>query len=468
MEAQLEPGSLPRAGFLGALRDSLSGRTHDFTRGSLPRAVLLLAVPMVLEMAMESLFAIVDVLFVSKLGDEAVATVGLTEAMLTIVYSVAIGISMAVTSMVARRIGAQDRDGAVLAATQAVFVGGVFGVLLGLPCFFLGDELLALMGASEEVVATGGGYTSILLGTNVVVLLLFLNNAVFRGAGDAVLAMRALWLANAVNIVLDPCLIFGLGPFPELGLEGAAIATAIGRGTGVVYQLRGLRRGRGRIALRGPSFRFDRARTAELLRLSVGGVGQFLIATASWVALVRIIAPFGETSVAGYTVAIRIVTFTLMPAFGISNAAATLVGQNLGAQQPERARRAVWLTGAYTCAFLCVVMVLFVALAPILVRPFSSSPETADVAARALRTMSYGYPMYAWGMVMMQAFNGAGRTMVPTGLNLIAFWMIETPLAWILAHPFELGPAGVFWSIAIAESLLAAISIATFRLLKLR
>jgi putative MATE family efflux protein len=403
------------------------------------------------------------VFFVAKLGDDAVAAVGLTEAMLTIVYALAIGFAVATTALVARRIGERNKDGAVRAATSALAVGVLSGVVIGVPCFFLAEELLGLMGASESVVAQGAGYTRTILGLNVVVILIHLGNGVFRGAGDPALAMRTLFLANGVNIVLDPCLIFGLGPFPELGVTGAAVATVIGRGIGVAYQLWMLRRGRGRIALRGSAFRVETPILLEILRLSAGTVAQFLIATTSWVALMRIVAPFGEEALSGYTVAIRIVVFAYLPAWGFSNAAATLVGQNLGAGQPERAERAVWLTGLYTMAFLALVTVVFLAFARELAGIFVQAPDTVRVAEQALRILSYSYVCYAWGMATIQGFNGAGDTVTPTWIHFFCFWAIEVPLAYWLAQGAGLGPRGVFWSVCISESLLAVVSVLLFR-----
>ncbi len=447
----------------GEVRDALRGQQHDYTSGSLGRAITLLAIPMVLEMAMESLFAICDVFFVARLGDDAVAAVGLTEAMLTVVYALAYGLSTATTALVARRIGEKNPDGAVRAATQAIALGLAVGVLLGAPCLLSPARLLELMGAHPGVVATGEAYTGILLGSNAIIMLLFLNNAIFRGAGDAVLAMRTLWLANGVNLVLDPCLIFGLGPFPEMGLTGAAVATVCGRGAGVLYQCWALRRGVGRVVLRGSAFRLQPGVMLELLRLSFGGVTQSLIATASWIALMRIVSPYGEEALAGYTIAIRIVVFALLPSWGLCNAAATLVGQNLGAGRPERAERSVWLTGLFNTAFLGLVTVFFLVLAPWLIRFFTDNEPTERFGVAALRIMSTGYVFYAWGMVMVQAFNGAGDTMTPTKLNFVCYWLCQIPLAWVLAHGAGMGPSGVFWSVAIAESLLAVASILLFR-----
>jgi putative MATE family efflux protein len=464
MPNDVTPPAPPVKGpFFAQLRAALAGAEFDYTSGSLPRAVWLLAIPMVLEMVMESTFAIVDVYFVSKLGEEAVAAVGLTEAMLTLVYALAIGFAVAATALVARRIGEKNRDGAVRAATSALALGAGFGVALGIPCAWYAEELLGLMDAGPRVIESGAGYTRWILGFNVVVMLIHLGNGVLRGAGDAALAMRTLAIANGINIVLDPCLIFGWGPFPELGLTGAGVATVIGRGVGVGYQIWVLRRGVGRLELRGPAFRIEPAILREILRLSAGTVGQFLIATSSWVFLMRIVSPFGEAALAGYTIAIRIIVFAFMPAWGLSNAAATLVGQNLGAKRPDRAERAVWLTGLYTMGFLAIVTVVFLALAPQLVAIFTADAEVARVGVSALRTLSYGYVFYAWGMATVQGFNGAGDTRTPTWIHFVAFWMVEIPLAWTLAKPLEMGPSGVFWAVCLSESLLAILAVAMFR-----
>ncbi|ANM32167.1 multidrug transporter MatE [Acidobacteria bacterium Mor1] len=446
-----------------AIRESLAGKQFDFTKLDLKKAILLLAIPMVIEMTMESVFAVFDVFFVARLGADAVAAVGLTEAVLTLIYAVAIGLAMATTAMVARRIGEQDNEGAVRAATQAIALGIMLSAAVGIPAAIFGDEILRLMDAEESTIAIGSGYTSILLGTNAVIFLLFLNNAIFRGAGDPVIAMRSLMLANGINIVLDPCLIFGLGPFPEMGVTGAAVATTIGRGTGVLYQFWALRQGSARVRLIGPAFRLHLQTMLRLVRVSLGGIGQFLIATASWVVLMKIMARFGAEALAGYTIAIRIIIFVLMPSWGFSNAAATLVGQNLGAKQPERAEKSVWLTGAYNMGFLALVTVIFVIFAPQLVGIFTDDPAIQTVGAEALRVISYGYVFYAWGMVVVQAFNGAGDTMTPTWINLFTFWTFQIPLAWFLATRAGFESAGVFWAVVLAESVLTVVSILVFR-----
>lgn len=412
---------------------------------------------------MESVFAVVDVFFVGRLGPSAVATVGLTEAVLTLVFAVAIGLSMATTAMVARRIGEKDREGAQVTAVQAIGVGIAVSAVVGVVGILGASDILRWMGGSPQVVAGGSGYTAVLLGGSATVVLLFLINGIFRGAGDAVIAMRSLWLANLINIVLDPCLIFGLGPFPELGLTGAAVATTIGRGTGVIYQLVVLGSGRGRITIRRHQVRVDLAVTLRLLRVSVGGILQFLIATASWVALVRILALFGSTALAGYTIALRILIFVFLPAWGLSNAAATLVGQNLGAGRPERAEKSAWLTAVYNTVFLTGLGVVFLLCADPLVGVFTPDPAVRAIGARCLRIVSLGYPFYAWGMVMVQAFNGAGDTNTPTVINFFCYWMFQIPLAYGLARMTGLQETGVFVAIAVAESVLAVVGVLVFR-----
>jgi putative MATE family efflux protein len=465
-----ESGATPSTGasrgdetLFDLLGKAVRGTTEDYTEGSLNRAVFLLSVPMILEMVMESVFGILDVYFVGRLGPDAVAAVGLTESLLTVVFAVAIGLCMSTTALVARRIGEKHEEEAVRAAVQAVAVG----IATSLPFALVGvvwpREVLALMGAPASVVETGWGYAAWMLGGNVSIMLLFLINAVFRGAGDATVAMRSLWLANAVNIVLDPCLIFGLGPFPELGVTGAAIGTTVGRTVGVAYQLRALASSRGRLRVERRHLRLDRAVMGHLVRLSLGGVGQFLIGTASWLGLVRILSLFGAGALAGYTIALRIVIVALLPSWGMSNAVATLVGQNLGAGKPDRAERSVWIVGFYNMAFLLVVMAAFVWGAEPLIAVFSSDPEVQRLGALCLRVVSYGYAFYAWGMVLVQAFNGAGDTVTPTWINLGCYWLFQVPLALGLAQALGYGPLGVFLAITLAESLLAVVGLVVFR-----
>jgi putative MATE family efflux protein len=450
-------------GFWTSVREAVGGTQQDFTEGSLGRAITLLAIPMVLEMSMESLFGIVDVFFVGKLGADAVATVGLTESLLTLVFAIAMGLSMATTAMVARRIGEKDPEDAAVAAVQSIAVGVTAAVAIGIGGVLSARWLLGAMGASNAIVETGFGYTSVILGGSITVVLLFLINAIFRGAGDAVIAMRVLWFSNLINIVLDPCLIFGWGPFPQMGLTGAAVATTIGRGAGVLYQLWVLVGGRGRVVVRRKQVVLDTAVMVRLLRVSLTGMLQFLVATASWLGLVRITAAFGSAALAGYTIALRIIIVALLPAWGMSNAAATLVGQNLGAGKPERAERSVWLTGLSNMLFLGAVTVFFVLFAEPVIRLFTSDPEVIPIGVDCLRYVSYGYIFYAYGMVMVQAFNGAGDTATPTVINLLCYWLWQIPLAYGLAMPFGLGARGVFIAIAISESTLAVVAMLVFR-----
>ena len=458
MSASTEP---PAKG-LASIREAIHGTEQDFTTGSLNRAVYLLAIPMMLEMAGESLFAVVDAFFVARLGAEALAAVGITETVLEIIYAIAIGLGMSVTAMVARRIGEHDERGAARTAVQAIWVGLGVSVLFGVAGAIWAPDVLRLMGADEATVALGSGYTRIIYGSMPVILFLFVNNAIYRGAGDAAMAMRSIWLANGINIVLDPLFIFGIGPFPELGLTGAAVATVIGRGIGVLYQFWGLGRG-ARLRITAADVGFDPDVIFRLMRVSAGGVLQMLVATASYIGLIRILATFGSVVLAGYVIAIRVVIFIILPSWGLANAAATLVGQNLGAGKPERAERAVWVTGLWNMAFMAAVTVVFVAFAGPIVRIFTSEPATAAVGESALRIISYGYVMYAWGMVVLQAFNGAGDTWTPTGVNLVAFWLVQIPLAWVLAHVVGIGHEGVYWAIAVSYSLSALIGLLLFR-----
>jgi putative MATE family efflux protein len=446
-----------------SIREAIRGTHQDFTAGSLNRGILLLAIPMVLEMVLESLFAVVDVFWVSRLGADAVATVGLTESMLSLVFAVALGLSLSTTAMVARRIGEKDPEDAAVAAVQAVILGLVVSVLISVPCLFFAPQLLRLMGASPVIVRTGSGYARIALGGSGVVLMLFLNNAIFRGAGDAAIAMRLLWVSNIINLLLDPCLIFGVGPFPRLGVTGAALATFTGRGIGVLYQFYRLLRGTERIRVLYRQIRLNVGVLLRLLRVSLTGILQFAIAHTSWIGLVRIVSVFGSAALAGYTIAIRIVVFVILPSWGLSNAAATLVGQNLGARQPKRAEISVWRTGFYNMLFLGLVGVFLVVFATPVVRVFTHDPEVVPLAASCLRVVSYGNIGYAYGMVMLQAFNGAGDTLTPTIVNLFGFWFLEIPLAYLLAIRFGLRADGVYWSIVIAEALIAVAGVVLFR-----
>jgi len=418
---------------------------------------------MILEMAMESLFAIVDIFWVSRLGADAVASVGLTEAMLTLIYTVAMGLSIGATATVARRIGEKQPERAARAAVQVI----VLGLTLAIPIGVLGSQyapkLLALMGATPEVIQHGHGYTAVMLGGNATVLLLFLGNAIFRGAGDAAISMRVLWLANGLNIVLGPCFIFGLGPLPALGVQGAAIATNIGRGIGVIYLFYRLWRGGAHIRVERRHLWLEPAVMLSLIRLSGTGMFQMLVGMTSWLALIRILSGFGSAAIAGYTIGIRIIIFALLPSWGLSNAAATLVGQNLGAGKPERAEQAVWRAGFYNMGFLGAVGAIFVVFAELLVGAFTQDPNVSPYAVACLRTVSLGFLFYAYGMVMSQAFNGAGAVWTPTLINLGCFWCWQLPLAYALAHSMKWGPRGLFVAITIAWSTYAVVSATLFK-----
>lgn len=446
-----------------SIREALRGSHQDYTTGSLNRSILLLAIPMVLEMVLESLFAVVDVFWVSRLGSNAIATVGLTESVLTLVFAVGIGLGMSTTAMVARRIGEKDQDGAAISAVQAIFLGLIASVAMGVPFFLLAPKLLAAMGASPEIIATGVNYTRIALGGSGVVMLLFLNNAIFRGAGDAAIAMRLLWVSNILNLVLDPCLIFGLGPFPKMGVTGAALATFSGRGIGVLYQFYRLSKGTERLRILARHVRINGEVLWRLIRVSITGILQFLIGQASWIGLVRIVSLFGGSALAAYTIAIRVVIFAILPSWGLSNAAATLVGQNLGAGHPERARNAVWRTGLWNMAFLGSVGLVFIAFAPWIIRLFTDDVTVVPIAINSLRIFSCGNVAFAYGMVLLQAFNGAGDTLTPTYVNLFGFWLVEIPLAWWLAMHSYMGVNGVFVSVVIAQSVVVLISLILFR-----
>jgi putative MATE family efflux protein len=448
---------------INVLREAVLGSEQDFTEGSIGRAIVLLSVPMILEMMMESLFGIVNVFYVARLGAEAIATVGLTESLLTIIFGIAIGLSMATTATVARRTGEKDPEGAAVAAVQSIIIG----VIISLPVAIIGiafaPALLRLMGAEASVVESGSGYTAIIFGGNVCIMLLFLINAIFRGAGDAAVAMRALWLANIVNIILDPCFIFGLGPFPELGVTGSAIATTIGRGTGVVYQLWILLGGKSRVRVGREHLRLDVPVMWKLLRISLGGMFQFLVATASWLGLMRIVAVFGSPALAGYTLSLRILMFAMLPSWGMSNAAATLVGQNLGAGKPERAERSVMLAGLSNVVFLGLVALIFIVFTERIIGIFTTDASIVAYGVTSLRIISYGFIFYGYGMVMVQAFNGAGDTFTPTLINLGCYWLFQIPLAYTLASHLNLGASGAFWAIPVAETLLTVLAIVFFR-----
>jgi putative MATE family efflux protein len=449
--------------FFRDVAEAVSGTEQDFTEGKLSRAILLLSIPAVLEMVMESIFVIADIFFVSKLGADAVATVGLTESMITIIYAIAIGLGTATTSMVSRRIGEKNPDSASKAAFQAIFTGLIVSLLIGLPGALYAGKLLDLMGASQSIINEMSGYTRIMLGGNVVIMMLFIINSIFRSAGDAAVAMKVLWIGNIINIILDPCLIFGLGPFPEMGVTGAAIATNIGRGTAVLLQFYLLFFGSKRIRLSIKHISIDFKVMFKLLKLSFGSIGQNLIGTTSWIALVRIISIFGSEVVAGYTIAIRIIGFTILPSWGLSNAASTLVGQNLGAKKPERAERAVWVTGWVNMILLGIIgLILFLFPEPF-IRLFIDNENVIISGVLGLRIISIGFIAYGLGMVLVNSFNGAGDTSTPLLINVFAFWCIEIPLAWVLAIKAGFNEEGVFIAIVVAESLMTIIAWLVFR-----
>lgn len=444
-------------------KQAISGAESNFTTGSINKAIFLLAIPMILEMLMESLFAVVDVYFVSKLGVEATATVGLTESMLTIIYSIGIGLSMGATAIVSRRIGEQNADGAAQAGVQAIYVAFGISALISVAGLLFAPDLLRLMEASETLIQAHTNYVRIMLGSNVVIMMLFLINGVFRGAGDASIAMRSLWIANGLNIILCPVLIYGIGPFKGLGLTGAALATTIGRGSGVVYQFWRLRQGKGVLKIKKRHLRIVPAVMGNLIKVASGGTAQFLITSASWIFLIRILSHFGSVVLAGYTVAIRVIVFAILPAWGMANAAATLVGQNLGAQLPDRAEKSVWQAAFLNMLFLGLVTLVFFAASPAIIGFFSIDPAVIHYGVVCLRIVCLGYVFYAYGMVLSQAFNGAGDTRTPTILNFFGFWCFQIPLAYVLAIVLNLGPEGVFWAISIAESCIAIVAILLFR-----
>ena len=454
---------LQTPGIWASLREAVMGSHQDFTEGSISRAIVLLAVPMVLEMCMESLFGVVDVFWVSRLGADAVATVGLTETALTILFVIAMGLSIGATALVARRMGEKDEQAAGLVAVQAIIVGLVVAGATAVFGYHFAPNLLRIMGGSDNVVRIGSGYTRMILSGSATIFLLFLINAVFRGAGDAAIAMRVLWIANFVNICLNPCLIFGIGPFPRLGVTGSAVGTTIGRGVGVLLQLYVLTSGRGRLAVRAAQLRADFGVMLRLIRLSLNAMFQYLVQMASWIGMVRIIASFGSAATAGYTVAFKVIIFAILPSWGMSNAAATLVGQNLGAGKPSRAESSVWRTGIYNMLFLGAIGLVFFALAPQIIGLFTSDPEVSRLAINALRLFSCGNVSYSYGMVITAAFNGAGDTATPTALNLVCFWLCQIPLAWALAFHTGFAVNGVYVAVVISDSLLAALGVVLFR-----
>lgn len=445
------------------IKDAIRGKEQDFTRLSLKTAILVLAIPMILEMMMESLFAVVDIFFVAKLGENAIATVGLTESVIVLVYAVGFGISMAATALVSRRFGEKNYKEAGSAAFQLLVVGGSISILLGILGWVFAADILGLMGASPDLVASGVMYSRIIFVGNTAIMLLFLINGAFRGAGQAHHAMRSLWIANGLNIILDPLLIFGLGSFEGFGLEGAAIATTLGRGVGVLYQLYHLFNGKHKLKIIKENLVISWAIIKRIMDIAVGGMGQFLIDSVAWIALTRMNAEFGSAALAGYTIAFRVLIFTILPAWGLSGAAATLVGQNLGANQPKRAEEAVWLTVRYNMIYMASVTGIYLLFSKELAGIFTSIPEVKEIASQGLWVIVLGYVFFAIGMVLTQAFNGAGDTKTPAWINIGVLWFLEIPLAYILAFPLGLEYLGIFISIAFSHSFHALVSYYFFR-----
>lgn len=445
------------------MKSAFVGTDADYTAISLKRALFLLAIPMVLEMIMESVFALADIFFVSRLGSDSIAVVGITESMMTIIYAIGIGLSTATTAIVSRRTGEKNTKEASYVVFQSLLLGLIISMSIGIPGYIYAEDLLRIMGASEALITQGSDYTAIMLGGNFIIVWLFTINAVFRSSGDAAISMRVLIYANLLNIVLDPCLIFGLGPFPELGLKGAAIATNIGRGAAVLYQFYILFKGNNRIKITGENIRLKFQVIVEIIKLSAGGVAQNIIATTSWVIMIRLLSEFGSQIVAGYTIAIRIIVFALLPSWGLSNAASTLVGQNLGANHPDRAEKSVWITGFINATFMGLIGVFLILFAGYFIGLFTDEPEVIYYGKKCLYFIVSGFVFYAFGMVMVQAFNGAGDTKTPTLINVFCFWALEIPLAYILSIQFDMKENGVYTAILIAESLIAVIGVFIFR-----
>jgi putative MATE family efflux protein len=463
-EGQVPPVEVARDSFTSVLREAFVGTTRDFTTGSIPIGLIVLAIPMILEMSMEALFAIVDTFFVAKLGADSVAVVGLTESVLALMYAVGIGLSIGATATVARRVGEKDMDGAARTATHVVYLGLLVSAVMGAAGVILSRQIYGLLGAEQSVIDLGLPFMRIMFGTNAVIVFLFLFNGIFRGAGDAAIALRVLLLANGLNIILDPLLIFGIGFFPELGVTGAGIATVIGRATGCAYAAWALFiRKNGRLHVRAEHWRFDLGLLASLVRLSGTAVLQFLVATLSWSGLIRVVAGFGTAAIAGYQIGLRVIVFVILPAVGLANAAATLVGQNLGAGNPDRAERSVWTAATINTVLLGVAGLFFIFFPGLVISIFSNEPEVMRYGSDCIRIVGYGYAFYGLGMVMESSFNGAGDTITPTWLNFLVFWVFEIPFAYLLAYHFELGPQGVFWAITAAFSLLAVASALLFK-----
>ena len=450
--------------FWSILKEAIKGSNRDFTSGSIGLAIFLLSVPMILEMVMESLFAIVDIYFVAKLGADAIAVVGITEAMMAIIYAVAFGLAIGATATIARRIGEKDKENAAKTAAHVIYLGLIVSIVMSIIGLIFAPQLLTILGGEPQVVQQGTNFARIMLGGNAVVVFIFLLNAIFRGAGDAAVAMRVLWLANGLNIILDPLFIFGIWIFPEMGVTGAAIATTIGRGIGVLYAAWHLFSHSGRITIEKNHWTFDPKLLWKLIKLSATAVIQFTIGTASWSVLVRVIAGFGSEAIAGYVIGMRVILFALLPALGLSNAAATLVGQNLGAEKPERAEKSVWKAAFFNALVYAAIGLIFVFFANEIVGFFTTEPTVLVYGTNCLRIASYGFVFYGFGMVVETAFNGAGDTITPTFMNIFVFWLFEIPLAYFLAYQLDFGPNGVFWAITAAFSVLAIVSALIFRM----
>ncbi|MDO6602669.1 MATE family efflux transporter [Arenibacter palladensis] len=442
---------------------ALTGKDTDFTSGSIRKAIFMLSIPMVLEMLMESIFALVDIAYVSRVSVNAVATIGLTESVITLIYALAIGLSMAATAIVARRVGEKNLQGARESAVQVIILGITVAIITGIFGAMYSKEILGLMGGSSELIQEGHGYTQLMIGGNITILLLFLINAIFRGAGDASVAMWILVLSNGLNIILDPIFIFGWGPIPEYGVMGAAIATNIGRGTAVLFQLIILFFGWSKIKIGISDIVIRLKVMTNIIKVSAGGIAQFLIGTSSWIFLMRIMSEFGSEVLAGYTIAIRVIMFSLMPSWGMSNAAATLVGQNLGANKPDRAEESVWKTGKYNAIFMFSISLIYLFFAEDIILSFNSTPQVVEYGTLCLQIIAAGYVFYAYGMVLTQAFNGAGDTNTPTKINFLIFWVLQLPFAYIMAITFKFGAVGVFLAISIAEVLLTIVSYILFK-----
>jgi putative MATE family efflux protein len=449
---------------LSLISRALNGEEQDYTRGSINHAIILISIPMIIEMGMESVFAIVDVFFVSKLNDnDALVTVGLTESVLSLVYSLAFGLSMGATAMVARRTGEKDPEAAGVAAVQAIFLALGLSALLTVFGLMYSSDILRLMGASEDLIRNKGGYTTWMFAGNITIVILFMINAIFRGAGNAALAMKALLLSNSLNIILDPLFIFGFGPVPAYGVEGAAIATNIGRGVGVTFQVYHLLKGSSAVKISLKNFQVQSDIILSMVKISIGGIVQMLIGSVSWIFLMRLMNTFGTGPAGGYFIAIRIIIFAILPAWGMANAAATLVGQNLGAGQPERAEKSVWKAGLMNMIFLAIITVIFFSMADFFLQFFSKDPEVLTHGRQCLQIVSLGYVFYAYGMVINQSFNGAGDTRTPTIISFVGFWLFQIPLAYTLATHLDSGPVGVYAAICIAESAMAIVGIYIFR-----